>query len=432
MKAILICPEHRPTGGAFHRMKPLALMPVLGRSLLDHALNRLKKDGWQEVLVLASDRPEMIREATGKGQVWGLNVEVIATSHELSTELAEERYAHHMNGDGKTWVRVLDSLEVLPGRTFWQTNFATFKSLKDALQEPKLAAQMTMQEVFPDVWISTKARVSHLAEITGPVWVGPHAFIGAGAKIGPNSMIESGAFIDGGAIVEESWIGPATYVGATANIECSCAWGNGLLNWNDGSFLEVRDSFLLNDLTQRSASQKRASMFERALALLLMLATSPLALICLLRSCLSGEEALAERRVLLPPPQRVDAYARTYALLRLQGTTGLLQRWPELWRVVRGDMALVGNRPLSPEETTALRGPMAHLWMESPAGVFSLADALGADGDSIRESLAHSAYFTARRSLSLRLRILIKCLLPFLTFGKPTENLTLTPLANPV
>ena len=48
MKAILICPEHRTAGGIFHRMQPLALMPVMGRSLLDHALTSLKKQGVQK------------------------------------------------------------------------------------------------------------------------------------------------------------------------------------------------------------------------------------------------------------------------------------------------------------------------------------------------------------------------------------------------
>jgi hypothetical protein len=410
MKAIIICPEHRATGGVFHRMKPLALMPIMGRALLDHAFAQLKKEGFTEVLVLASDRPEMIREATGNGGAWGLKVEVIATRHEVAADIAELHHGQREPGAPRPRVMVLEEMVSLPGKTLWQTNYATFDTLRAALQMPELTGQLTMQEASPGVWISTKARISRDAEITGPVWIGPHASIRAGAKVGPHTIVESGAFIDGGAVIEESWIGPATYVGATATIKGSFAWGDGLLNWSGGSFVEVRDSFLLNDLTRRTASQKRASLLGRLAALLLMLITAPFAIIAMLSQRLKNKPAMSGRRVILPPSHRIHSFSRTHHLLQLNGVDGLLRRWPELWRVIRGDMALVGNRPLSLEEASALRGPMAQLWLESPAGVLSLADAEGADPERMSECLAHAAYFTARRTTWLKVRILFRCL----------------------
>lgn len=423
MKAILICPEHRATGGLFYRMKPLALMPVLGRSLLDHALSQLKKEGIQDVLVLASDRPEVIREALDKGRAWGLNVEVVGTLHEMAPDAAELQYGCRATGETKHRVMVVDSMPGLPGKTFWQSNDGTFEAINAAVKMPGLAAQLTMREVAPRVWVSVKALVSNAANLVGPAWIGPHASIGPGAQIGPNAIIETGAFIDGGASVENSWIGPATYVGATAAVKDSCAWGDGLLNCNDGSFVEVRDSFLLNDLTLHTAAQRRASIIERMLAALLMAVTAPLAFIPILRSRIIRQDSFNEKRVILPPPYFIDSFSRTYRLLSLNGVTGMFRRWPELWRVIRGDMALVGNRPLSPEETTALRGPMGQLWLESPAGVFSLADAEGADGEDIGESLGHSAFFTTQRTWWLRLKILCRCLGRFILSVKPAETL---------
>jgi hypothetical protein len=426
MKTIIICPEHRPAGGIFQRMKPLALMPVLGRTVLDRALEQIKKNGHSEVLILASDRPDVIRASVGKGQKWGLNIEVIATASDLPVDLAELEYGRRPAGAPRAKVMLLDAPSIPSNQSLWQTHFATFSSLLSTLTSPESAPTLTMQEVSQGVWISTKARVSNKAEITGPAWIGPHAFVRDGAKIGPNVIIEAGAYIDSRVSVQESWIGPATYVGADTHIAESFAWGNGLLKWSDGSFLEVKDAFLLNDLTRSSTSDSRAGWIERLGALLLMVITAPLAFFVMLRSRLRDQAVFSEKRVILPPPHQVNTFTRTHGLLSLNNANGWLSRWPELLSVVLGRMALVGNRPLSLEEITALRGSLGQLWLGSPAGVISLADAEGANGDVLSESLAHAAYFTSKRTRTLRIRIFLKCLCRLASRPIPSSPLPLS------
>jgi len=431
MKALLICPEHRPTGGVFQRMKPLALMPILGRSLLDHHLAALKQEGYSDVLVLASDRPELIRKAVGAGQAWGLVVEVIATPTELAADVAEMQFSQRSAGQARPLVRVLDRLPGLNESPLWRTNLGTFEFLTAAIGHPQLKSAVTMQEMSPGVWISSKARVSPTAIVTGPVWIGPHVSISHGAKVGPNSIIEAGAFIGKHATIENAWIGPATYVGAATTVRASCAWGDGLLNWKDGAFLEVTDRFLLSDLSRRTRAQQQATLLERLLALALLLLTLPQALLAAVRALSCQQAVFQEKRVILPTAHPVNRFSRTCRLLNLNGSQGLFCRWPELVRVVRGEMALVGNRPLTAEQMTALRGPVGQLWLESPAGVFSLADAEGADGESVAEALAHAAYFTTKRSLSLRWRTLLRCLRPFFLQQTAPSTLPLTlPLPN--
>lgn len=414
MKAIVICPEHRAAGGAFHRMRPLALMPLLGRTMLDYALTDLKREGVTDVKVLASDRPEAVREAVGRGEAWGLRVEVIGESNELAPDLAEVQHGDSSSGSGRPRVVVLGEVPGMPGRDLWKSHTATFEILCDALKSEAHASQLTMSEVSPGVWISTKARISSRAMVVSPAWIGAYASIGAGARVGPNAIVEGGAFVDGGAVIRDSWVGPDTYVGATASVNGCCAWGHGLLCWRDGSFLEVHDNFLLNDLTRRTAAQKRASLPERLAAALLMIVTFPLALIALIRARFQRQDWFNSRRVILPPPCRIDAFTVTHSLPQLSGARGLFQRWPELWLVVCGYMSLVGNRPLTREQISLLKGPVGRLWLACPAGVFSLADAEGVAPDLLSESIAHAAYFSARRSLSLRLTVLVRCIGRFL------------------
>jgi len=410
MNAILICPEHRPLGGQFHRMKPLALMPVLGRSLIEHALAKLARNGFRDVVVLASDRPGHIRQTVRDGSAWGLRVRVQPVSVEPNVQLAALEWTHEF-ADGKVdTVIVLDRCALADAETLWQSSEGIFAMYRTALMKENAAAQLTMREASPGVWISTKARVSSQANITGPAWIGANVSVREGARIGPHSVIEPGAFIDSYAIVEESWIGPDTYVGPAIQVMHSLAWGNGVTNWQNGSFLEVSDAFLLCDISHAPRRERRSTMIGRITALALMGIAFPLVLAIMLKRRLHNETVFRERRCILPPPEKVSHFTRTHALLTLEGTDSLLQRWPELWRVVRGDMALIGNRPLTPEAASSLRGDSARNWLGKPAGVFSLADAEHVNGECTTEAIAYAAYFTARASWKLRLSILLRCL----------------------
>lgn len=416
MKAILICPDHRPAGGFFQRMRPLALMPVAGRTLLDLALAQLKREGVKEVVVLAADRPDWVRKAAGQGRAWGLKVEVRAVRNEPVPEAAEAEHSKRKPGEPRPLVRVLDRVPGLGGEALWTTTESTFEVLFGAVQEASLAAQVTMREQSPGVWISTKAQVSPKARITGPVWIGAHATVRAGAEIGPRAVVEGGAFIDSQARVENAWVGPETYVGKDLTVLEAAVWGQGLMGVKSRVFQEVREAFWLTDLASHAGVERRASWMERLLALLLLAVTLPRALVLMGRAMLGGAEVgFEERRVVVGPVSRVDGFARTQRLWSLRAVRGLFERWPELWEVVRGRLALVGNRPLTPEECTTLRGALGELWLKDASGVFSLSDAHGEmplAGGSLAS--AQAAYFSAHRGMSQRLWILRRCLPDFL------------------
>ena len=409
MKTILICPEHRPASAAFHSMLPLALMPVLGRTLIELHLLDLAANGAKKVLILAADRPEMIRRAVGNGAAWGLEIELIPTRMEMTPEDA----VVHYGGKRRCTVRIIDTLP--DGSPLWPSTAETFNILTSQLDRQNMAGSLTMREVKPQVWISTKARMADGVVVNGPIWIGPHATVRKGAKIGPRTVIEAHAFVDELATIRESWIGPATYLGAATDVSKALIWGRTITHWDDGSQFEPNDSMMLADLSAKKP--KPTSWTERAAALLLMMIAFPAALIAMLRCHLRKVPALTPRTVMTD--------RGTQVLCSLTGSDGLLRRWPELRAVVRGELALVGNRPLTPMAATALRGEMGQLWFSAPTGVLSLADAEGDDGDSPTESITHSAYFAAQRSLRLRASILARCLVQ--SFSINNNDITSNP-----
>ena len=418
MNAVLICPDTREAAGFARRMKPLALLPIMGRALLDLWLEKLASDGVKHVTILAADRPDQIRRAIGNGGRWGIKITVIPVACEPSIEQARLFAA-----DSHTRVLKLDTLPALPQMPLWESTEGLFDVMMKKFGHVEAESHLTMRRISSDVFISTRAHISPTAIIEGPAWIGPQVIIGPEAHIMPGSIIESAAYIDRQATVRGSWIGPKTYVGAMTEVSHSFAWGSGLENWRLGSFLEVTDDFLLASLKHQPFGGARSGWFTRLLALLIMMVSAPLALLHMTWSRLVRQRAAFTRaQVILPPPGTQDRYTRTVGLHSLNGHSGLFARWPQLCRVWLGDMHLVGNRPLTPAAAALLGDEFEQLWLASPAGVFSLADAAEDGLNDAESSLAHAAYYSVHRSFRLNLRILLRCLPRFLSLRRSNDT----------
>ena len=78
------------SGGRGTRLRPLThtgakqLVPVGNRPILFHVLDNLKKAAVTEVgIVISPETGNAVREAVGKGQLWGMNIEYILQSEPL-------------------------------------------------------------------------------------------------------------------------------------------------------------------------------------------------------------------------------------------------------------------------------------------------------------------------------------------------------------
>jgi hypothetical protein len=412
MKAVLILPDHRECAGFARRMKPLTLIPFMGRNLLDLWLEKLAADSFKKVTLLVADRPEEIRRAAGDGGRWGLRLTIIPVPREPTIEAAQTLFAT----DAETKVIALETLPEGSALPLWETTEGLYDVMRRKFGHVEPESRLTMRRLASDVFVSTQARIAPTAVIEGPAWIGPRVIIGDHAHIMGGSIIEGAAFIDHHACIRGSWIGPSTYVGAMTEVSHSFAWGDGLENWRLASFVEITDDFLLASLKRHRFGGTRSGWMTRFFALLLMVVTLPLAFLTMLRTRLvKRQSSLARRQAILPPPSSQDRYTRTTALHSLNGHEGLFARWPELWRVWRGDMHLIGNRPLTAAQAEALGDEFEQLWLASPAGVFSLADAADDGLDDTDADLAHAACYSVHRSFRMNLRILLRCLPRFLT-----------------
>lgn len=84
-----------------------------------------------------------------------------------------------------------------------------------------------------------------------------------------------------------------------------------------------------------------------------------------------------------------------------------LDELPQLWNVLRGDMTLVGARPILPDQS-AEYGPAFVEYMQTPPGLTGLWQVSGRNRLSFRERVARDERYRRAGSLGLDVRILLR------------------------
>ena len=412
MKALLICPAERPGVARLAEAAPLALLPILGRPLVEYWLDHLVALGAKQVLLLCSDRPEQVRQVIGAGERWGLAVEVLPERCELT--VAEARQKHRRSSE--TWLaephdaQLADRLPDLPDRALF-TNYRTFfETLIDWTPLAGACPRLGLRQFAPGIWSGCHTRIAKDAQLIAPCWLGDFVSVGPEAVIGPMTILEDKVMIDAGAEVSNSLISPETYVGEMTEIHHSIALNNTLIDWRDGSTVVVPDAFLLSGLNEPPAAPKSWSILGRLLGLLALVATAPFALRAILESAWHNQAVLDRRDATRPPLLGEVGAGTPVKYYELAGARGWMRRWPQLWNVAKGDFSWVGNRPLTPIQASSLTADFEKRWLDAPIGLISLADAEACVDPFGDEARVHASFYAVQANWKLDSSILWRAL----------------------
>jgi len=424
MKALLICPALRGNVAALAESAPLANLALFGRTLVEHWLEHLALRGAREVGILATDRPEQVRAHVGDGARWGLRVAVLPEIRELTP--AEARAKYRADRPDGAWLpapldtTLMDHLPDAPEYPLF-TNYADcFKALQQWL--PRAATEpdrIGVREIKPGVWAGLHAHISPQATLRAPCWIGENAFVGRDAVVGPAAVVEADAFVEGGAEICRGLVGPETFIGEFTEVHDSIALGNTLVNWRLGSTVKVPDAFLLCSLARSMPVFSFAHCCGRLLAALALVLTLPVALLTMLTSKWRGQPVLRPRIAVRPRGSGVERLpGDTLVYHELTGAHGWLRRWPQFWKVARGEFAWIGNRPLTPHQAARLTTDFERLWLAAPLGLISLADAEGCTDCFRVQTRAHASFYAAQTGWRLDWSIFARAIFLLVT-GTP-------------
>jgi anti-anti-sigma factor len=255
MRAVLVCPGPRPAVALLAESCPLAVAPLLGKSLVEYWIEHLVELGIREILISASDRAAQVTSRVGDGTRWGLTITVADETCELSTEQASEKYRAHSETPAEVVV-LMDHLPRRPEVRLFESYSAWFAGLQAWMPCAQSLERIGQCEVQPGVWVGLRARIDPAAQLLAPCWLGDYVWVNGAAVIGPGAILEDGVVVDTGAQVVRSVIGPATFVGAQTRIENSIAHNRTLINWNTDSCLRVPDAFWLSSLCEPMAATR--------------------------------------------------------------------------------------------------------------------------------------------------------------------------------
>jgi NDP-sugar pyrophosphorylase family protein len=253
MKKLLICPGKRTAMGILADRIPLVQIPIFGQTLVEYWLSHLACTGFKHAALLATDRPESLQALVQDAGRWGMELEVIPESRELTLAEVLLKY-DQLIGSEQNNVTVLDHLPGVPESTLFKDHATFFNAIRAWMPHCLMPDRVGIRQLAPGIWAGLHARVSASAQLKAPCWLGRSVSVGNGAMIGPGAVIEDGSMIEPETEIVESYIGPDTLVGQGGVIRDSIAWGNALINWKSGSVAEIRDAFILCGLRRPRVS----------------------------------------------------------------------------------------------------------------------------------------------------------------------------------
>jgi hypothetical protein len=388
---------------------PNELLPLLGRSLTQRAVETIVGAGIREVHVILGEDPQATRSLLADGTRWGCQIHY---HHVLQAEpvsalvrrlgLCTERVhlvadatrlplgihgqlSRSADGASAVWTC---RAEGSPAWTGWArlggdwlahcdlplASEAFAEHLLNAvginhLETAQLVSVATPRDLLqaagellarqaPSVIVSHGSRVDPTAQLTEPVWIGRNVRIGRDARIGPGVAIGDGAHINAGSLLSTAMVLPDTFIGDGLAVEDAIAGRGRLASVRHGTVVEVTDPHLLSHAA-RDSEIGAAGWRERALAVALKFALAPL------RLAIGGRWRGPALRIPLTVDSRASGAAVSLSMAdpaEVCGTEGRCEPlrhfrecfYPGLSDVAAGRLRLLGPTPRSRESLATL------------------------------------------------------------------------------
>ena len=283
----------------------------------------------------------------------------------------------------------------------------------------------------PGIWVDRNTLIHPNARLTPPVFVGQNCFVGQDVELGPRAMIGSHVIVDDGATVSNSTILDNTYVGRLVNIQHYVVQKGWVCDIQKEECTQIVDRFLLGEAQTIGVENRFHKLFDSLAALVLLLVslpvTVPLGLVVLLTS-----GRLFNRIERIGTQKKPDGEMPRVTLLRFATRTPHgaylplgkwlerleLHRLPELWNVVRGELGLVGVKPLTPAEAEKVVEQWQKKRNEYRVGFTGLWYVQRSNKHDLDDLLVTDAYYVATRNWKQDIKLLLQTPLAWLSSAR--------------
>lgn len=449
----------------------VALLPVVGKPVLEHTLEALVAAGIRAAVIAISPFADQVRAVIGDGSRWGMQLDYVLTQGEEEPDAVVERcpqrlQAHvlALRGDILRGAALdqflqrtatidgpivlgravdapislclsraagrggLDSLRWTEGAPaadpVWpvvdlptgalsrlESLAAYHRANLDAAAGRFPGLIVPGREAALGLRVGVHSKVSPRSLRQGIACVGAHCRIEASAELYGEVVIANDVIVDRHTILRDSVVLPETYIGALVEVQNAIVQGNRLIRVDTGAVLPVVETFLLADLREVTLGSTLADPLNRALGALVLMLSLPLLPLALAITLLQHRDAPLREVKLRGNRLEFDEFGtrrrRIFTVWEWATAIPVLRHWPRLLAVVSGDLRLVGVEPLTPEQVDERLEEWERVADQAPAGLIGPTPLTLPANAPREERLLSDAFYARRRSAAQDLRYLL-------------------------
>jgi len=338
------------------------------------------------------------------------------TSFDISADLIPALAANGITVDCYKVYGYWNNLDTFSDYQAAQEDF--FSSAQGASQGTPSAhySPFSGRKVQEGVWIGRNTNIHPQAQLIPPVFIGENCFVSQGAEVGPYAVLGNNIVVNNEATVAHSTILDGTYVGALVYIKHRLVNKRQMIDTNSGEVVYITDEHLLSKTYQDLKDSLLSRFFDTTAAVILLLLSLPCTFLvgCLLLITTGRIFTTSTylHRSADQPGAPGTAKSREYKLFRFQtrnakGEYNWIGRWlertdlfriPGLWNAIRGDMRIVGVKPLLPEEDGKIKEAWQEKRYETQPGFTGLWYIQAGSGADLDEIFVADTYYAATRS----------------------------------
>ena len=450
----------------------VALLPVIGKPVLEHTLETLVAAGLGEAVVAISPFADPLRLALGDGGRWGIRLNYVLTRGEedpdavvesCQSQLADELLA--LRGDvlhGATLGEFLRLAAEITGPVVygqaanapvslclhrassrggleplrWSTEpvempptwpvvelpgaalnrleslYAYHRANLDAATGRFPGLIVPGQRVAPGLTVGPRSRVSPRGPGQGVAFVGENCRVEASAEFYGEVVIANRVTVDRHATLRDSVVLSDAYIGERLEVQNAIIQGNRLIQVDTGAVLSMIETFLPTGRHKAMSGGVLVAPFDRLSGLLLLLLSLPLWPLALVAALVENfDDPLRETR-LRGNRLEFDEFGgrrrRVFVAMEWMTSIPLLRYLPRLLAVVSGDLRLVGVEPLTPEQADSRREDWARLADRAPAGLIGPTQLVLPAGAPRETRLMSDVFYACQRGAGKNLRYLLQ------------------------
>ncbi len=339
-----------------------------------------------------------------------MNPETLAGLTEADKNMSQKKIIDYMSKKGSKVLYYRDKFDIRSIRTLNDYQGISRAVLKGEIKGINIPGK----QVRKGLWVGRQTFIHPEAKILPPLLIGANCNIRREATVGDCSVIGNDVIVDSESEVKRSIIYDSTYVGINTEIKDSIARKNFIFNLPYMSNLYVDDDSILGNMDKTIFLKKAKAVYNSAAASLLFLFFSPLILILYLYHLLFPSKnylCIKERyggysSVNMqgePEIEKIQRYC-------FNSSSSLIRKLPGLINVIKGDLRLVGNSPLTKEEVESITEEWQKVRFEAPAGLIHLWETEKSLCISWEDKIISESFYASTRSFRGDVAILLKFL----------------------